>query len=137
MVISGLSMRGFVFQHLIEKGIPSILKITLAYITGIVITPILLPYVPVKMFAFKGLINGLLLGVILFAFKMMGNTNLEIFSWFLLMSAISSFMAMNFTGTSTFTSLSGVKKEMKTFVPIQISFATFGLILLTINNLFN
>jgi len=34
--------------------------------------------------------------------------------------AISSFVAMNYTGGSTYTSLSGVRKEMKIAVPIQL-----------------
>jgi acetyl-CoA decarbonylase/synthase complex subunit gamma len=135
LIISGLSSQGIIFRNILEKGIPSMLNIILAYITGIVITPILLPYIPVKMFAFKGLISGLILSVILFAFNRMGSSTLEVISWFLIISGISSFMAMNFTGASTFTSLSGVKKEMRTFVPVQISFAGTGLILLTINNL--
>jgi hypothetical protein len=39
---------------------------------------------------------------------------------------------MNFTGSSTFTSLSGVKKEMKISVPLQIGFALIGTILLVV-----
>jgi hypothetical protein len=45
---------------------------------------------------------------------------------------MSSFTAMNFTGASTFTSLSGVKKEMKIFIPFQIGFAAIGIILQTV-----
>lgn len=135
LIISGLSTKGFVFQQVFENGIPSVLKITLAYITGIVITPVLLPYIPVKMFAFKGLITGIVLSLLLFAFDIMGSSKLEIISWFLILTAISSFLAMNFTGASTFTSLSGVKKEMRAFVPVQISFSGIGLILLILNNL--
>jgi len=37
-------------------------------------------------------------------------------------------MAMNFTGSSTFTSLSGVQKEMKLALPLQIAAAALGLI---------
>jgi len=33
------------------------------------------------------------------------------------MSAISAYLAMNFTGASTYTSLSGVKKEIKRSLP--------------------
>jgi acetyl-CoA decarbonylase/synthase complex subunit gamma len=53
----------------------------------------------------------------------------ETISWFLIITAISSFLAMNFTGSSTYTSLSGVKKEMKISVPFQIGFAFIGLVL--------
>jgi acetyl-CoA decarbonylase/synthase complex subunit gamma len=59
----------------------------------------------------------------------------ELVSWFLIITAISSFLAMNFTGSSTFTSLSGVRKEMKIFVPLQISFASIGLILQLVGKL--
>jgi len=38
--------------------------------------------------------------------------HLEIVAWFLLVPAIATYLAMNFTGASTYTSLSGVKKEM-------------------------
>jgi hypothetical protein len=44
---------------------------------------------------------------------------------------------MNFTGSSTFTSLSGVKKEMKTAVPLQIIFSALGVILLVISKFIN
>jgi acetyl-CoA decarbonylase/synthase complex subunit gamma len=36
---------------------------------------------------------------------------------------------MNFTGASTYTSLSGVKKEMRVAVPLQIVGALTGVIL--------
>jgi acetyl-CoA decarbonylase/synthase complex subunit gamma len=42
---------------------------------------------------------------------------------------------MNFTGSSTYTSLSGVKKEMKFSVPFQIGFALVGIILQVIGKL--
>jgi hypothetical protein len=36
---------------------------------------------------------------------------------------------MNFTGASTFTSLSGVKKEMRWAVPLEIAAASLGIML--------
>jgi hypothetical protein len=35
-------------------------------------------------------------------------------------TAYSSYLAMNFTGTSTFTSPSGVEKEMRRALPLQL-----------------
>ena len=46
--------------------------------------------------------------------------------WLLLVPAISSFLAMNFTGASTYTSLSGVRREMKAAVPVQAVSAGLG-----------
>jgi len=134
-IISGLTRSGIDFRLAYNTGLIAIANIFLAYITGIVITPIFLPYIPVKMFAFKGLIFGFILSSLLFYFGKLGNNYFEILSWFLIISGISSFMAMNFTGASTYTSLSGVKKEMKIAVPVQISFAVIGLILLVIGKL--
>ena len=132
-VLSGLNKSGISINQALDKGLSAILNIFLAYITGIIITPILLPYIPFKKFAFKGLVCGFLLSFILLYFNRLGNNYFEITSWFLLISGISSFMAMNFTGASTFTSLSGVKKEIRIAVPVQISFALVGLILLVIS----
>jgi acetyl-CoA decarbonylase/synthase complex subunit gamma len=60
---------------------------------------------------------------------------LGIISWGLISGAISSFLAMNFTGASTYTSLSGVRKEMKFFVPLQLTLAIFGITGLVISKL--
>jgi acetyl-CoA decarbonylase/synthase complex subunit gamma len=51
---------------------------------------------------------------------------LETAAWVLLMPAIGAFIAMNYTGSTTYTSLSGVKKEMRFAVPAQIISATLG-----------
>jgi hypothetical protein len=129
LIISGLSVNGISYKDFSGKGGPAILKVFLAYISGTVITPMLLPYIPVRYFSLKGFFTGALLFFILFLSKFAGDNLPEILSWFLLITSISSFLTMNFTGSSTYTSLSGVKKEMKVFVPFQIGFAITGIIL--------
>jgi len=54
-------------------------------------------------------------------------------AYMLILPSVSAFYAMNFTGASTYASLSGVLKEMKTAVPAIIISAAIGgiLILLT------
>jgi hypothetical protein len=128
-MISGLNGHGFSFKGFSGNGGPAILKVFLAYIAGIVITPLLLPYLPARHFSLKGFYAGSLVFLILISLKFAGNNIIEIFSWFLIITTISSFLAMNFTGSSTYTSLSGVKKEMKISVPIQIGFALTGIVL--------
>jgi len=44
---------------------------------------------------------------------------------------------MNFTGSSTYTSLSGVKKEMKRFIPLQTGFALTGTVLQILGKVIN
>jgi hypothetical protein len=128
-LISGLTANGLSYKDFSGEGGPTILKVFLAYISGIVITPMFLPYIPARYFSLKGFYAGVLVFITLLLLKLMGNNIIEILSWFLIITAISSFLAMNFTGSSTFTSLSGVKKEMKISVPLQIGSALFGIIL--------
>lgn len=134
-LISGLSRQGLSFKGFTEKGFPAILMVFLAYISGIVITPMFLPYLPGRPFALKGFFSGLLVFLILLSLSLTGNNIFEKASWFLIITAISSFLAMNFTGSSTYTSLSGVKKEMKYSLPVQIGFAVAGIILQIIGKL--
>ena len=128
-LISGLSSDRVSYRNFSSVGGPAILKVFLAYISGIVITPMLLPYIPGRHFSLKGFLSGALLFIILLLLRLAGANPIEILSWFFLITAISSFLAMNFTGTTTYTSLSGVKKEMKISVPIQVGFTIIGIIL--------
>jgi hypothetical protein len=111
------------------------LNVFLAYLGGIVITPILLPYVPSRAFALKGFLIGTIIFACLLVSNLAGNNIMQKLSWFLIISTISSYMAMNFTGSTTFTSLSGVQKEMKIAVPLQISCAVAGIILFIISKI--
>jgi acetyl-CoA decarbonylase/synthase complex subunit gamma len=128
-LLSGVSANGVSYKDFSGQGGPAILKVFLAYVAGIVITPMFLPYIPGRHFSLKGFFSGALVFLILIMIKSSDDNGPEILSWFLIITAISSFLAMNFTGSSTYTSLSGVKKEMKISVPIQIGFAAIGLIL--------
>jgi acetyl-CoA decarbonylase/synthase complex subunit gamma len=122
---------------MVESGLRAILNVFIAYSSGIIITPLFLPYLPGRQFSLKGFIAGLIVAFILFHFSRTGNNIYEKIAWFTIIPVISSFMAMNFTGSSTFTSLSGVKKEMKVAVPLQIIFSVVGIILLIISKLLN
>ena len=128
-MITGLSGKAFSVQNILDDGGRAILNVFLAYAAGIIITPVMLPYIPGRHFSLKGFFSGTVIFLVLAAANSVGNNIFELLSWFMIITAISSFLAMNFTGSSTFTSLSGVKKEMKLFVPLQIGFAFSGVVL--------
>lgn len=109
-----------------------LLNLLSAYIVGTIITPILLPFIPTRNFSFKGIILAVILSSILLLFKLTGDNVFEIISYFFLNISIASFTAMDFTGASTFTSLSGVKKEMKIAIPIQIILFVAGFVIWTV-----
>ena len=102
---------------------PRSLMATAAYAAGILsgamVAPALLPWIPTRSFALKGAITGCVCGIgviLLFhsALNFWGALALLLCS-----TAISSFLAMNFTGSTPFTSPSGVEKEMRKAIPLQ------------------
>lgn len=128
ILLSFLSNKGFRLAFNNETS-SAILNVILAYFGGIVITPALLPYIPSRAFALKGLYTGIVIFIITIISGALTGNIIQLLSWLLIIVVISSFMAMNFTGSSTYTSLSGVKKEMKIAVPVQIGCAVTGLAL--------
>jgi hypothetical protein len=135
LMFSGLHKSGLSFQRMIENGPGMMMNVLYAYISGIVLTPVLLPWIPGRPFALKGFVTGFAVSLLLLVFQRLGNNYYEMASWLLMITGLSSFLAMNFTGSSTYTSLSGVKKEMRVAVPLQIAFAVTGLVLMTIGRM--
>ena len=134
-LLSGISTRGISYRDFSGQGSPALLTVFMAYFAGIVLTPVLLPYLPGRYFSLKGFFSGVLVFLGFFLPASSKSNLVTDISWFFIVGAVSSFAAMNFTGSSTYTSLSGVRKEMKLFVPLQIGFATIGIILQVIGKL--
>ena len=97
-------------------------------ITGSVLTPVLLPHIPGRAFALKGglLGFGVTAKILGLTGKLKKGNLLLTAGHLLLFPAISSFLAMNFTGASTYTSPSGVNSEMKKALPFIAGAATAG-----------
>ena len=127
LLLAGLNPGGYSWQDALHNGGRAILNLFAGYFAGCVLMPALLPWIPFRRFSLKGLATGWVIAVMLGFAGNLGSGAIEIAAWFLMIGGLSSFMAMNFTGSSTFTSLSGVQKEMKTALPVQISMASLGL----------
>ena len=125
-VLSGFGAGGYSIDLAISHGFRSIANLFAAYLSGAVIAPLLLPWLPGRSFSFKGFSVGLVVAIVLFSFKLTGG-RFETVAWMFLVPVVSSFLAMNFTGASTYTSLSGVKKEMRVAVPLQVIAALLGM----------
>ncbi|NLD49926.1 MAG: acetyl-CoA synthase subunit gamma [Clostridiaceae bacterium] len=111
-----------------------------ALAVGCVITPILLPWIPGSAFAWKGWLLGLVWGVsvnLLNGWAVSPSLSLiRGLGYLLVLPSVSAFYAMNFTGSSTYTSLSGVLKEMKIAVPAIVISIGLGTILILANSFF-
>jgi len=125
--ISGLDKSGFLFDKMLSTGLFPVLNIFAAYVAGIVFGPLFLTWIPFRAFALKGMFWGALSSIVLnLIFSV---SPLECIALGLMNVSIASFMTMNFTGSSTFTSMSGVQKEMKWAVPLQIGLIAVGILL--------
>ncbi|MDR0335441.1 MAG: carbon monoxide dehydrogenase [Methanomassiliicoccaceae archaeon] len=104
-----------------------------AVIVGTVITPILLPIIPVSAFSLKGWILGVCwTAYAVWAYGWLPDDLLTAFGYLLVLPSLSAFFAMNFTGASTYTSFSGVIREMRMAVPIIFVTIAVGAVLLFI-----
>lgn len=105
-----------------------------AVVTGSVLTPILLPLIPGRAFAWKGWLLGLFwtVGFIWLNGWFASGFLLLAIGYLLVLPALSAYLAMNFTGSSTYTSFSGVIKEMKAAVPLIALSSAAGIVLLLI-----
>lgn len=128
-LLSGLNKAGYSINIATAAGLRAVILLLLAYIAGTTAGPLLLPWLPGRSFSGKGFIAGILFFGISYLTVLRGISLLETTAWFLLIAAISSFLTLNFTGSSTYTSLSGVKKEMRIAVPVQITAASLGILL--------
>ncbi len=108
-----------------------------AVVMGTVLTPVFLPFIPGKAFAWKGWLLGLFwtLGCILLNGWFSSEFFLRSISYLLVLPSYSAYLAMNFTGSSTYTSFSGVIKEMKVAVPFIVLSSVAGIVLLLIKSL--
>lgn len=132
-LLGGLGGPSGFWSNALNYGLFAVVALIGALIAGAVLSPLLLPWLPGRAFSLKGVWAGLLVAAVLTIFRADVLTGLpgrlEIAAWFTLIPAISAFIAMNFTGASTFTSLSGVRKEMRWAVPLEIAGGVVGLCL--------
>jgi hypothetical protein len=97
-----------------------------ALFTGACLVPLLLPWIPGRALSLKGWIAGMVFALIVSFFSGEG-----IFTWLaycLLLPPISAFLSLNFTGATTYTSLSGVEKEIRVSMPLIVLSLFAGLI---------
>ena len=129
-VLSGLGGSGSYWENTLYFGVFAAVALFAAVTAGAVLTPLLLPWLPGRAFALKGLFPGLLTALTLALYRDgTGGSwagSMEILGWFFIVPAVSAYFAMNFTGSSTYTSLSGVRKEMKWAIPLELTACVIG-----------
>lgn len=124
----GIKPSGIIFKDGLANGLPFFILGFLAVLSGALITPLLLPFIPFRSFAMKGwLVGGM---VILIAIKYISPAMPVAAFSLLFFPLASSYIALQFTGSTVFTGMSGVKKELKYAMPVYTVGAIISLVLL-------
>lgn len=135
-LINLINNTGLSFVHLLKTAGLNSIPYLIAILTGCVIVPAMLPVLPFRSFAAKGAVAGVIWSLLAVQF---GDLFMYSQSWpimlanSLLLTALISFLALNFTGSTPYTSFSGTQKETLKAVPIQITASLLGITLLVIS----
>jgi hypothetical protein len=133
-IIMGIQPTGILYNPAVLHSWPVIVVGLFSIIVGTVVFPILLPIIPFRSFAVKGT----LLGIFTIAPSLLFINQLYLGNVFFASAAILffitliSYLALNFTGCTPFTNISGVKREMRFSVPVYISSCIISAILLLV-----
>jgi hypothetical protein len=136
VILPGLIAVGLGF---IIGNLPYALAVLTVILAGTVLFPALLPWLPSRDFSTKGAFLGLLLALPFALFVLLGH---PAWSWYrqlgqtlgylLAMPSAVAYLALNFTGSTTFTSRTGVRKEIFTYIrPMAVAFV-IGLVSLLV-----
>ena len=118
-LLSGIGTTVFSLHDAWYRGLMAFTAYVAGILAGAVAAPILLPWIPGRAFALKGAITGVVVGLLVVVVFKSSLIRLETMALLLITVAISSYLAMNFTGSTPFTSPSGVEKEMRRAIPLQ------------------
>ena len=128
-LLSGIGPGIFSLSQAVTRGGVAWVALLTGVLSGAFITPVLLPLLPGRAFSVKGGLAGLVCGLGLCVFYG-GRFDLRILAALLLwLVAVSSWLAMNFTGATPYTSPTGVEYEMKRAIPLQIGAVVLGMII--------
>jgi len=142
MTLVPVEMLGYALPTLIAGAVLyflggwfSALALVAAVLAGAVLHPILLPWIPVKDFSVRGFILGLLVMIPFLVASLTGSQGalwlrlLKLVPIVLGYPTVTAFIALNFTGSSTFTSVLGVKKEIYRYIPLMAWFLGISVVL--------
>lgn len=128
MLVSGFGPQLYSPARAWQRGGTIFLVTIAAVFTGAILVPLLLPWIPSRQFWSKGALLGISVGIFTALSVLPSAGWTAVIGMALWAMAVSSYLAMNFTGSTPYTSLSGVEMEMRKGLAIQIVFALSGLV---------
>lgn len=125
--LAALAAPGTYIKGVVEYGVLFFLYLFSGVFSGAVLTPLLLPHLPGRAFSVKSLWTSI---PIMTPLTLMLRTQVslwELIGLTLIATSMAAYAAMNFTGATSYTSISGVKKEMRIAVPVEIGATILGI----------
>jgi len=133
LFLAGLGAEGYSWQRVAGTGLLSGGLLLATYVASNVLGPALLPWLPGRALSVKGACLGIVFVVALAALCWLSPGLAArwptMLGWGLMIPAVTSFITMSFVGSTTYTSLSGVRWEMRIAVPLQLIAAVAGMVL--------
>jgi hypothetical protein len=136
-VLFGLQPSGILFRDALSGGFDFFILGAVSIVSGAVLTPLGLPLIPFRAFSLKGLVSGLIV-VAVYYFLFLGGSRQGVLKTAIICMTypvLSSYIALNFTGSTPYTSISGVKKELKYALPCYILVSAATLVLFILHKL--
>jgi len=133
LLLSGFGSDGYAVARVASRGLISAGLFLAAVVGGTALGPLLLPWLPGRALSAKGAWIGVAMAAGLGAWVLLGAAEtphwLTLVAWAIVLPLTTSFALMNFTGATTYTSLSGVRREMRVAMPLQAIAAVVGAVL--------
>ncbi|MEW6221676.1 MAG: mercury methylation corrinoid protein HgcA [Thermodesulfobacteriota bacterium] len=132
LLVFGLQPQGILFAAAWSGGWPFLLLGAATIGAGAFLAPMLLPLLPFRSFAVKGWLAGLATAVAtgtLLGERLTPHPALSVVVY-LLYPLLASYITLQFTGSTTFTHMSGVKKELRYALPVYLGGAALSALLL-------
>jgi hypothetical protein len=116
-------------------GMVAALAAIITVLAGTVLFPVFLPFITTRDFSTKGLLLGILVAI---PFSIIFASASDLPGWaviaeaavpLLIIPAVTAYLSLNFTGSTTFTSRTGVKKEIFRYIPVMAVMVVLGVIL--------
>ena len=135
VVGASIGARAFVPQAALMALFPAVLAYLLGAFAGGVVVPAALPWLPFRAFSAKSAVAGALVAVaaLLALPGMLGGQS--VLGWLAVIlgvSAFASYVGVNFTGCTPYTSPSGVERELRKAIPLQATALVISLVCWTV-----
>jgi len=139
IVLIGIEFFSYLLPLVLVWLVTRSMEAVIAILAGLVLFPMLLPLLPTRDFSTKGFFLGLLVVLPVAVWRVVVSVDAPIWhragiaaASMLAFPALTAFLSLNFTGSSTFTSRSGVHREVSSYFRPMVWMFSIGVLALIV-----